>query len=653
MLKKNIFCPKNKVEITNSVKNVKEKATDMIEQIIEQINGFELEYAIESINKYEEETKDYESGWILRGMVALTAQEYDVASECFKSCIAINSNNIDAYYNLAYLYEKMKLLDKALVYYKRIILLIDDIEEQKRIEKIICGIEEQMTFDEADSEIIIKDTLNKRNDVVSEKLCVTRENISKLILDEDAPLVSVVVTAYNCLERYTKKCIECLIKYTKNVDYELILLDNGSSDGTLEFFKSVKYKNKKIIRVTNNIGACYGQVVSINEFRGKYLVFLPNDVWVTENWLLNMVRCAESDCRIGMVTPQADYVSNFQEVKWSYDSFDDMQKKAAAYNVSDPTKWEERLRIITLGSMYRKACLDVIGAHDYGFMHDFSDDDISFRIRRAGYKTILCKDVFVSHVGKITDKGNEYMLRSMEKGRADFKEKYFGIDAWDDVINFEQVLLDIMQMETFNKKEQVNILGINVLCGTPILECKNRLRNNGSFDVILNAFSTEAKYWLDLKTICEGKVEVDRLQYIDEHFEPNSCDVIIIGEEICRESYSDEILNKILNILKPNGQLLMKVENNYGLKQSFKLISSSKTDEEKCKKLQREIDRVHQLLEDRNAKIIDYGTINLGEKPDVIQKLCDLAKKTGWPEESVKIIEAQSDVLRYLLNVSK
>ena len=214
-------------------------------------------------------------------------------------------------------------------------------------------------------------------------------------------------------------------------------------------------------------------------------------------------------------------------------------------------------------------------------MHDFSDDDISFRIRRAGYKTILCKDVFVSHIGKLTDKGNEYMRRSMEKGREDFKEKYYGIDAWSDVVNFEQNLLGLMKTETFNKEEQVNLLGINVLCRTPILECKNRLRNIGSFDVILNAFSTEAKHWLDLKTICDGKVEVDRLKYIDEHFEPNSCDIIIIGEEIDCEKYDDEVLNKILNILKPGGQLLMKVKNNYGLKQTVALISRVLEDKEK------------------------------------------------------------------------
>ena len=65
-----------------------------------------------------------------------------------------------------------------------------------------------------------------------------------------------------------------------------------------------------------------------------------------------------------------------------------------------------------------------------------------------------------------------------------------------------------------------------------------------------------------------------------------------------------------------------------------------------------EIDRVCQLLNRSNARIIDRATIKINEEPEVIQRVCDRAKKAGLPEELVKILKEQGDVLHYLLDVS-
>lgn len=56
--------------------------------------------------------------------------------------------------------------------------------------------------------------------------------------------IAISIIAYNRLEK-TKKCIEYLFKYTSHIDFELILCDNGSTDGTFEFFKSIDYPKKK------------------------------------------------------------------------------------------------------------------------------------------------------------------------------------------------------------------------------------------------------------------------------------------------------------------------------------------------------------------------------------------------------------------------
>ena len=60
----------------------------------------------------------------------------------------------------------------------------------------------------------------------------------------DDTFVSIVIIGYNRLEK-TKRCVESVIKYTADFNYELILIDNGSTDETTDYFQTVNYKNKK------------------------------------------------------------------------------------------------------------------------------------------------------------------------------------------------------------------------------------------------------------------------------------------------------------------------------------------------------------------------------------------------------------------------
>ncbi len=73
---------------------------------------------------------------------------------------------------------------------------------------------------------------------------------------------------------------------------------------------------------------------------------IANDVYVTPNWLSNMIKCAESDERIGFLATFSDNISNLQAVNLDFTSLDEMRLKAEQYNVSDPRKWEERLRLM-------------------------------------------------------------------------------------------------------------------------------------------------------------------------------------------------------------------------------------------------------------------------------------------------------------------
>ncbi len=375
-----------------------------------------------------------------------------------------------------------------------------------------------------------------------------------------APEVTVCIQAFNRLEK-TKRCVEAILTYTQGVDYELLLLDHGSSDGTLEFFQSVHYDRKRIIHVTKNLGPQYGTCLAMKSFQGQYLVLVTNDTIVTKNWITNMLSCIKSDSQIGMVVPGSSNVSNLQEIPITFSSYQEMQEKAAAYNRSDPKKWEQRLRVVPITCMIKREVIDLVGVYDTGFYHDFPEDDFSVRIRRAGYKLMVCMDTFVHHDHDFRhgeDKEQELFQLSLETGRKNFSTKYHGLDSWSEMINYEGYIA-----QNFPDKGNLSeprILGIDVMCGAAILQIKNELRHRGVINAETSAFTTEAKYFCDLQSICTDVV-CDRIERLPDFFEHRSFDYIVLGNAV--NTYSDfpRLLRSLLHALRPAGALFLKLRN--------------------------------------------------------------------------------------------
>ena len=621
----------------------------MLNSIKNAIENNDLELALTLLEKYEKEHEEVSEICNIKGILAIKAKEYDIAIECLKRGIELDSSNLDLYYNLGYCYEQLGDLQEALKQYNIMLELTPKEREKKLLYEIIAEIQQKAS--EMQQDIVIEDTRNKIIPQMDEEVFCRRKRMADILVEEQCPLVSVVVLAYNNLMQYTKTCVECILNYTKDIDYELILINNGSTDKTLEYFKTICHPNKKIVHITKNIGAAYGFYESYKYARGRYVVFVPNDIYVTRNWLKNMLTCIMSDVRIGMVNPVSDYVSNLQSVDLGYKNFDDMQVKAASYNISDPSKWEERLRLITLCTLYSKECIDMIGFTDYGFIHDFVDDDITFRARRAGYKTILCRDTFVCHAGKITDKGQVVMEQSLHKGRVTFQEKYYGIDAWEDVNNYETGLLNLLDLKTINETDEIKVLGIDVRCGTPVLELKNKLKYAQIFNPQLYAFTTDAKYWIDLKTICQGEVVSDRIEYIDEYFKDDIFDYILIGE--CLDIYKNpyKLLDDTLEKLKESGHLLMKISNNYDIANLLHILGVKVNGKGKDNVLI-DINVLNQYLLTKGYRINKIcGEQHIADDKikdfigNIVQGICQLAKQEEVIRE-LMIKEYKIDIVR-------
>lgn len=406
------------------------------------------------------------------------------------------------------------------------------------------------------------DTDRMRMPVDEKSLFAARQTAYENCNSHSTALITILVVAYNRLEK-TRRCVESILKYTQGIDYELLLLDNGSNDDTLAYFQSIPYEKTTIWTISQNVGLGYAFSLAMRYFHTEYFVSVSNDVYVTANWLNNLLLCMQSDPTIGAVCPVSSHVSNYQEVDLHVKDFDDMQRKAASFNRSDPQKWQERMRIITIVLMVKRAVCDSAGTIDLGFYHDFGDDDISARIRHAGYKLMICGDTYVYHdhdFRNMEDKDPEQFQKSLAIGRKNYQEKYQGIDAWDDINNFEMPMMQLLERET-NYPSRPDVLCVDPRCGTPVLQVRNILRAKGIMDSASHAFTTKAKYFYDLQLAVEGRTVCDRMDFFPEHYREESFDIVLLCEPVNTYPEPIRVTENLLRSVRRGGKLLVKLRN--------------------------------------------------------------------------------------------
>ncbi|MBQ7009468.1 MAG: glycosyltransferase family 2 protein [Ruminococcus sp.] len=466
--------------------------------------------------------------------------------------------------------------------------------------------------------------------------------------------VTIKIQAFNRLEK-TKQCIESVLKYTKGIDYDLLLIDSGSTDGTFEYFKSIKHDKVRVIRLSKNVSSSFPLGLIPFTWISKYMVALANDLIVTENWLSNLIKVAESDEKIGMVNPISSNVSNLQMYNMKFDNYEDMHLKAAEFNKSDSSKWHERLRLITLGTLYKKECLSALGwPHgDYGFVHDFGDDDITFRVRRAGYKAILAGDTWIHHnhnIFALEDKDPQTFHKSLEIGRLNFQEKYFGIDAWNDAGNYTYMYID-KNFDMPVDRHNVRILGIDVKCGMPILDVKNLLRKFDVFNVETSAYTSQSKYDIDLKTICNGKVVCDRIDYIKNIFINDFFDYIIIDK--CINEYADfeSTISNIYSLLKKGGQMYFKFKNTFNLFTLLELLGHNVGYSEKSQ--HSKVENFYKLMKEKDICIEIINREVFSVEKQVSDYVLNIIKKHSSDNEDENFILNKLMINNYWIKITR
>ncbi len=363
------------------------------------------------------------------------------------------------------------------------------------------------------------------------------------------PLVSIVVTAYNHLE-YTRQCIDCLYQYTSHIPFELIVINNGSTDGTEEYFASLK--DAKKITFAQNMGVDTAVNSGFAIARGLYTLNLSNDILVTHRWLDNLLACIQSDPRIGMVVPVCNASSGYQQVNLNYKTLDEMQQMAARYNrVSDPAKWEDRLRLITYTCLFPTHLQKELGGFDEHFNPGgFDDDAMAFRIRRMGYRLVLAGDTFVHHFGSVTFSAEYTKNNLLERNRNLFFQK-FGVDAW----SVTAVDFHVLSLADSSRKGSIKLLGLGQSCGGTLLQMKNLYRRQGQTDVELYYLAQRESQLPDLQTICR-QAACAPVSQLTPLFGGRLYDQIVVESETHGFEDPGAVFVRLKALLAPGGRLI-------------------------------------------------------------------------------------------------
>ena len=225
--------------------------------------------------------------------------------------------------------------------------------------------------------------------------------------------VTVVVPNYNG-KAFVGKCLDSLRQQHK-VDFTVILVDNGSTDGSKELVEA-NYPEVKVIALADNTGFCGAVNTGIRQSISKYIILLNNDTEVAPDFVTEMAKAIKRhpkafSCAAKMLQfDQRDLIDDagdfYNALGWGY---------ALGKGKAEGSYAKERkvFSACAGAAIYRRDVLDAIGLFDEEHFAYLEDTDIGYRAQIVGYENWFTPKAKVYHVGSATSGSiyNQFKIR--------------------------------------------------------------------------------------------------------------------------------------------------------------------------------------------------------------------------------------------------
>jgi len=237
----------------------------------------------------------------------------------------------------------------------------------------------------------------------------------------------IVATVDNFL--FAKLCITSILANTPGGEYEVIVVDNGSTDDTSEYLLQVsaRHPQVRVIRNDRNRGFAPANNQGLAAATGDLLILLNDDTVVPDGWLEG-IRSHLLEDSIGLIGPVTNRAGNESEIPASYRTYGELLQFARARRAAHRGETRDVPMLTMFCMAMRRDAYERIGPLDERFeIGMFEDDDYAIRAHRAGYRVACAEDVFVHHfgatsIGRLASDGQFGSL--FDANRRRFEEKW-------------------------------------------------------------------------------------------------------------------------------------------------------------------------------------------------------------------------------------
>jgi GT2 family glycosyltransferase/2-polyprenyl-3-methyl-5-hydroxy-6-metoxy-1,4-benzoquinol methylase len=239
--------------------------------------------------------------------------------------------------------------------------------------------------------------------------------------------ISVIVVNWNRRE-LLRACLRSLMKQTK-AQFQLIVVDNGSTDGSAEMVSS-EFPNSELIRNSENLGFCHANNQGIRVARGECIALLNNDAEADPEFLSELVNVIDRDVEVGMAAAKIVVFSDPSRIdKVGHLIWLDGQNRGRGTGALDVGQFDLQEEVLWpdgCAAMYRRSMLEQIGGFDEDFFAYGDDAELGLRARIAGWKCVYNPRAVVRHHHSSTlGAGSVKRLALIERNRVLLAAKLF------------------------------------------------------------------------------------------------------------------------------------------------------------------------------------------------------------------------------------
>ncbi|MCL5090434.1 MAG: glycosyltransferase family 2 protein [Patescibacteria group bacterium] len=211
-------------------------------------------------------------------------------------------------------------------------------------------------------------------------------------------LVSIIIVTRN-RQKIVEECLKSVYK-TNYPNFEIILVDNGSSDETVPVIRK-KFPQVKIVRSEQNLGANKGKNLGQKQAKGDYFLFLDSDTTVAKNFLSALVLLAEKNPQAGIICPKMYYYDQ-KTILWYAGVKMNLltsQTQNIGSNEGDHGQYDQVRETLFAPTAYlaKKEVVKKLKGHDEIFFMTYGETDYGFRARKAGFKILFCPEAKLWH----------------------------------------------------------------------------------------------------------------------------------------------------------------------------------------------------------------------------------------------------------------